>query len=63
MRRQWVTTEALALGWGGMNAAAEATGLARNTIISGMREVTHRRRYPRIKLTTRIRSVGGAENR
>ncbi len=59
MRRQWAATEALALGWGGVSAVAEATGLARNTVMAGMREVTHRRRYPRTKLNARIRSVGG----
>jgi len=59
MRRQWAATEALALGWGGVSAVAEATGLARNTVMAGMREVAHRRRYPRTKLNARIRSVGG----
>jgi hypothetical protein len=59
MRRQWAATEALAVGRGGVSAVAVATGLARNTVMAGMREVKHRRRYPRTKLSDRIRSVGG----
>ena len=59
MRRQWAATEALAVGWGGVSAVAIATGLARNTVMAGLREVNHRRRYPRAKRVDRIRSVGG----
>ena len=59
MRRQWAATEALAVGWGGVSAVAAATGLARNTVMAGLREVKHRRRYPRTKIAERIRSVGG----
>jgi hypothetical protein len=59
MRRQWAATEALAVGWGGVSAVAVATGLARNTVMAGLREVKHRRRYPRTKRVDRIRSVGG----
>lgn len=59
MRRQWAATEALALGWGGVSAVAAATGLARNTVMAGVREVKHRRRYPRTKVGDRIRGAGG----
>jgi hypothetical protein len=59
MRRQWAATEALAVGRGGVSAVAVATGLARNTVMAGMREVKHRRRYPRTKLRDRIRGAGG----
>jgi hypothetical protein len=59
MRRQWAATEALAVGRGGVSAVAAATGLARNTVMAGMREVKHRRRYPRTKLSDRIRRAGG----
>lgn len=59
MRRQWAATEALAVGWGGVSAVAAATGLARNTVMAGLREVAHRRRYPRTKISDRIRGVGG----
>src|SRR4030042_3160980 len=39
MRRQWAATEARDLGWGGVTAVAQATGLSRVTIMSGMREL------------------------
>ncbi len=63
MRRQWAATEAKALGWGGVTAVAMATGLARNTILAGLREVEHRRKYPRAKRSERIRCVGGGRKR
>lgn len=59
MRRQWAGTEALAVGWGGVSAVSVATGMARNTVMAGLQEVKHRRRYPRTKIADRIRSVGG----
>jgi hypothetical protein len=42
VRRHWAATEAMALGWGGISAAAVATGLARNTVAAGVRELTQR---------------------
>src|SRR5476651_1329771 len=59
MRRQWAATEAAALGWGGVTAVAMATGLARNTVLAGLREVRHRRRFPRAKVSARLRRIGG----
>ena len=47
MRRQWAATEATDLGWGGVTTVAMATGLARNTIMSGARELEHRRENPK----------------
>jgi hypothetical protein len=38
-RRTWAATEARALGWGGVSHVAEATGLARNTIAAGLKEL------------------------
>ena len=38
-RRRWAATEALSLGRGGASAVAAATGLSRNTIRSGVREL------------------------
>jgi hypothetical protein len=38
-RRCWAAAEALALGYGGVSAVAQATGLARNTIAAGLREL------------------------
>ena len=31
VRRQWAAAETLSLGWGGVTAVAEATGLSRTT--------------------------------
>lgn len=58
-RRLWGASEAEAIGWGGVAAVSLATGLARNTITSGIREILHRRRYPRKRALTRIRNIGG----
>jgi hypothetical protein len=38
LRRRWAASEALALGWGGISAVAEATGLSLNTIRIGIAE-------------------------
>jgi transposase len=38
MRRRWAGSEALALGWGGVTAVAEATGLSQTTIRAGIAE-------------------------
>jgi len=38
-RRLWAATEALELGWGGISLVAQATGLARDTIYVGLREL------------------------
>jgi hypothetical protein len=59
MRRQWAATEAVDLGWGGVTAVAQATGLARNTILAGTREGLERRAHPKAPLSLRIRREGG----
>jgi len=59
MRRQWAAAEASDLGWGGVTAVALATGLARNTIIAGERDLAERRAHPRAEVPQRIRRVGG----
>ena len=59
MRRQWAATEAADLGWGGVTRVARATGLARNTIMVGVRELACRRLHPRATPSLRIRDVGG----
>lgn len=52
-RRRWAATEASSLGWGGIAAVAEATGISDRTIRNGMRELmaqdvlsTRRQRRP-----------------
>ena len=59
MRRQWAASEAADLGWGGVSTVAKATGLARNTIMAGSRELAHRHEHPKEAITVRIRRVGG----
>jgi hypothetical protein len=39
-RRLWAAAEAMALGYGGVSAVARATGLARNTVATGVRELS-----------------------
>ena len=59
MRRQWAASEAADLGWGGVSTVAIATGLARNTIMSGTRELDERRQHPKEPIPVRLRRVGG----
>ena len=55
-RRHWAAAEALELGWGGISALARATGLARDTISVGVREL---RQAPRQPPSPRLRRPGG----
>lgn len=59
MRRQWAAAEAIDLGWGGVSTVARATGLARNTIGVGARELEYRQAHPKAAVTVRIRQAGG----
>jgi hypothetical protein len=59
LRRQWAATEASALGWGGVSAVAQATGLAWNTIKAGKRELEQRAAHPSQPVADRIRRAGG----
>jgi hypothetical protein len=58
MRRHWAAAEASSLGWGGIATVAEATGLARNTIAAGRRELVQRADDPEHSLPGRIRRPG-----
>jgi Rhodopirellula transposase DDE domain len=40
-RRLWAATEAKALGYGGQTRVAKATGMSRNTVHGGLRELAH----------------------
>ncbi len=53
-RRQWAAAEARELGWGGVTTVAEATGLSRTTITTGLRELA---------LPTKKRAVEGVRIR
>jgi Rhodopirellula transposase DDE domain len=59
VRRHWAATEAMALGWGGITIAARATGLARNTIAAGVRELAQRSTRSNVSIDVRLRRPGG----
>jgi hypothetical protein len=60
LKRRWAAAEALELGWGGLSAVAEATGLSMNTLRRGVHEL----QTPSTELATgssrpRVRRPGG----
>jgi hypothetical protein len=57
-RRQWAAAEAREWGRGGVTAVALATGLSRNTVVAGLRELQLSLRE-RTLAATRIRRPGG----
>src|SRR5271165_5023201 len=59
VRRQWAAAEASTLGWGGIATVSAATGLARNTIAAGLRELGYRQEHPDEPVASRLRRVGG----
>ena len=63
MRRQWAASEALALPRGGMTLVAQATGLSRTTIWSGVRELQNPSASPRrVNDPRRCRRDGGGRH-
>ena len=38
-RRRWAAAEARSLGWGGISAVAQATGISDRTIRNGIKEI------------------------
>ena len=58
-RRLWAGTEARVLGRGGIAVVARATGLARNTIVRGLAELTQRKPLS----PDRVRRPGGGRKR
>jgi hypothetical protein len=58
LRRQWAATEARDLGWGGISAVAQATGMSRTTIMAGLRELALPEEERAIE-AVRIRRPGG----
>jgi hypothetical protein len=58
MRRHWAAVEARELGWGGISAVSEATGLSRVTITAGLRELEQPARV-RAAEAERVRRPGG----
>lgn len=62
-RRQWAATEARDYGYGGVTAVAKATGLARDTIAAGLRELEYRERHPDEPVPERLRRGGAGRKR
>src|SRR6266851_2666351 len=63
LRRQWAACEAQTLGRGGVTAVAQATGLSRTTMWSGLREVRQRAERPQDDLPPeRVRAQGGGRH-
>jgi Rhodopirellula transposase DDE domain len=63
MRRQWAGTEARALGWGGVAAVSQATGMSPNTIRKGLAELVVREKNPQAPVDARLRKEGGGRKR
>jgi hypothetical protein len=57
-RRQWAAAEAIDLGWGGVTAVAQATGLSRTTITVGTDELALPAKQ-RAAEASRVRHPGG----
>jgi hypothetical protein len=58
LRRQWAAVEARDVGWGGITAVAQATGISRTTITVGLRELTLPEEE-RVMEAHRVRRPGG----
>jgi len=58
-RRCWAATEAKAIGWGGVSHVAHATGMSRNTIAKGIKELN----IPQSRVGVRIRKEGGGRKK
>jgi Rhodopirellula transposase DDE domain len=59
LRRHWAAAEALALGWGGSSAVADATGLSRTTIWSGIVELQQQAHLSEEEIEPhRVRAMG-----
>lgn len=59
-RRYWAATEATAIGWGGVSAVAQATGLSRNTIMAGIKDVQQPARlFESLGEQSHVRQAGG----
>lgn len=63
MRRQWAASEAQTLGWGGVAVISRATGLARNTIKTGIQELEYRAKHPKEVVEDRVRRPGAGRKR
>lgn len=58
LRRQWAAVESREVGWGGISAVSQATGISRTTITAGLRELALSEKE-RVIEADRIRRPGG----
>ena len=58
-RRRWVATEAKALGRGGVSIVFRATGVNRNTIMKGIKELGNKQNIE----PNRLRKKGGGRKK
>ena len=58
LRRQWAAAEARDVGWGGITAVAQATGMSRTTVTAGLRELALPEEE-RVTEASRVRRPGG----
>jgi hypothetical protein len=58
LRRQWAAVESREVGWGGISAVSQATGMSRTTITAGLRELALSEKE-RVIEADRIRRPGG----
>jgi len=58
LRRQWAAAESREIGWGGISAVSQATGMSRTTITAGLRELALSEQK-RVIEANRIRRPGG----
>ncbi len=63
MKRQWAASEALAYGWGGIQAVVRATGLSPTTIRKGQVELALRVEQPELLMEKRLRRCGAGRKR
>jgi transposase len=61
LRRQWAAAEARDLGWGGITAVAQATGMSRTTVTAGLGELALPE-AERAAQASRVRRVGGGRH-
>lgn len=65
VRRLWAASEAQILGWGGISLVAEATGMKRQTIATGIKELQQLAKQPPTNKARQqpVRRPGGGRQR
>lgn len=58
-RRLWCANEAITIGWGGVKTVSKATGISRNTISEGVKEIEGKKEI----VKNRIRKQGAGRKK